>query len=428
MTEASTAAGKPVVSLAGKITVLLATAIALLSTPLAAPAMSGITEAFASQAQNEPFALAITAVVEAIFGETGPRFLVKFIVLSVPALFIIVGAPVTGWICDRWGRKPLLTVSLIVFGVSGVSTYWAESFWFMFAGRAVLGLAIAGIKTTTVAMVGDLFEGKERRKFLGWQGSAVKSGGLVFMLMGGYLAELDWQSPFLGYLLSFVLLPFVIFSIAESLPQTDSGKPAARTPIQIEGIPKGPAMLVFISATIASSMFFVTPVQLRFFYEDKFALSALYFSWAVVVGNGVGATIAIWYSKVKARMNYTAIYALIFGSMAAGYYALTLASEYYSSLLGMVIAGIGFGLYIPNQSYWIMAFTAPGRRGLAVGIVTTAMFLGQFLAAIWIEPFVVPGDPDAVWRSVALILAGLTILYIIFSLIERTRGSWDARG
>lgn len=428
MTDASTAADKPTVSLAGKITILLATAIALLSTPLAAPAMSGIAEAFASQAQNEPFALAITSVVEAIFGETGPRFLVKFILLSVPALFIIVGAPVTGWICDKWGRKRLLNVSLVVFGVSGVSTYWADSFWFMFAGRAVLGLAIAGIKTSTVAMVGDFFEGDERKQFLGWQGSAVKFGGLVFMLMGGYLAELDWQSPFLGYLLSFVLLPFVIFRITESLPQADTGKSASLTPLKIEGIPKGPALFVFISATIASSAFFVTPVQLRFFYEDKFALSPLYFSWAVVVGNGVGALTAIWYNKVKARMNYTSIYALIFGSMAVGYYALTLAPEYYSSLIGMAIAGIGFGLYIPNQSDWIMAFTAPSRRGLAVGIVTTAMFMGQFLAAIWIEPFVIPGDPDAVWRSVALILAGLTVLYVIFGLIERKRGSWDASG
>jgi MFS family permease len=417
----------PPLSFVGKITILLATAVALLSTPLAAPAMTGIVEAFTDQAQNEPFALAIMALVEAIFGETGPRFLVKFVLLSVPALFIIIGAPVTGWICDRWGRKSLLNVSLVVFGISGVSTYWADSFLFMFVGRAILGIAIAGIKTSTVAMVGDFFVGEERKKFLGWQGSAVKFGGLGFMLIGGYLAELDWQSPFLGYLLSFVLLPFVIFKITESMPEKGPSTIASRAAYKLEAIPKGPALFVFISATLASALFFVTPVQLRFFYEDKFGLSPLYFSWAVVVANGMGALVSIWYNKVKSRLNYTSIYALVFGTMGLGYLILTLMPGYYSTLLGMLIAGIGFGLFIPNQSDWIMSFTAPSRRGMAVGLVTTAMFMGQFLSALLIEPFVVENNPDAVWQSLAAFLGVLTVLYIIFGLIEKKRGSWQVK-
>lgn len=413
-------------SFAGKVVILLSTAIALLATPLAAPVMSTIALEFAQQAESEWLARTILSVTEFFFGATGVRFLVKFIVLSVPALFIILGAPICGWMCDKWGRKHLLTGSLIVFALAGVSTYWAETFWFMFLGRAVLGLAIAGIKTSTVAMVGDFFEGEERKQFLGWQGSAVKFGGLGFMLLGGYLAEFDWQTPFLGYLLSFVLVPFVLITITESLPQKVTQRSMVGiVPVKLEGIPRGPALFVFISATLASSIFFVTPVQLRFFIEDKFQLSPLYFGWAVVVGNGVGAIISIWYNKFKARLNYTGIYALIFGAMGLGYFVMTLMPGYYSSLAGLAIAGVGFGLYIPNQSDWIMAFTAPERRGLAVGLVTTAMFLGQFLTAIWIEPFVVPGEPNAVWHSTSLMLAGLTLLYIGFSFLERSRGTWE---
>lgn len=413
-------------SFAGKLVILLSTAIALLSTPLAAPVMSTVANEFAHQAETEGFALGIMTVTEFFFGETDARFLVKFIMLSVPALFIIMGAPISGWMCDKWGRKSLLNGALVLFGLAGVSTYWAETFWFIFLGRAALGLAIAGIKTSTVAMVGDLFDGEERKQFLGWQGSAVKFGGLGFMLLGGYLAEFGWQTPFLGYLLSFVLLPFVIFTITESLPEkrTQAGT-AGLLPTKLEGIPRAPAIFVFISAALASSMFFVTPVQLRFFIEDKFALSPLYFGWAVVVGNGIGAITSIWYNKFKARLNYTGIYALIFGAMGLGYFIMTMMPGYDSSLIGLAIAGVGFGLYIPNQSDWIMAFTAPERRGLAVGLVTTAMFLGQFLTAIWIEPFVIRGDPDAVWHSVSLILFGLTVLYVGFSFVEGRRGSWE---
>lgn len=80
----------------------------------------------------------------------------------MPALFVILGAPVTGWRSDDWSRKRLLNISLVVFGIAGVSGYFAETFFSLFVGRAVLRLAIAGIKTATVAMVGDYYEGTQR--------------------------------------------------------------------------------------------------------------------------------------------------------------------------------------------------------------------------------------------------------------------------
>ena len=60
------------ISPAGKLTILFSTAIALLATPLAAPAMSEIATAFAHQAQTEPFALAILQITSLLFGETDP--------------------------------------------------------------------------------------------------------------------------------------------------------------------------------------------------------------------------------------------------------------------------------------------------------------------------------------------------------------------
>ena len=161
---------KPELSALGLFVILAATAIALLATPLAAPAMPEIAKIFAEQAQTEAFARAVLASISFLPGEPNAIFLVKFILLSVPALFIIIGAPFTGWLSDNWGRKSLLNASLLIFGLAGVSGYFAESFLLMFAGRAVLGLAIAGIKTATIAMVGDYYEGAKRQKVISWQG------------------------------------------------------------------------------------------------------------------------------------------------------------------------------------------------------------------------------------------------------------------
>jgi MFS family permease len=103
--------------------------------------------------------------------------------------------------------------------------------------------------------------------------------------------------------------------------------------------------------------------------------------------------------RLKAAMNYLAIYAVIFLSMAAGCHVLTRMSSYDSALVARLIGGLAFGLYIPNHRSGILALLGPGRRGLGVGLVTTAMFLNQFLAPILAEPLIDPADPRAAWRG-----------------------------
>lgn len=400
----------------GLFVILSATAIALLATPLVSPAMPEIARVFAENAQNEPFAQAILNAISILPGDPSVIFLVKFILLSIPALFIILGAPVVGWLGDNVGRKPLLNSCLVIFGISGASGYFADSFFFMFLGRAVLGLSIAGIKTATVAMVGDYYEGAERNKIIGWQGSAMKVGGVIFMLLGGLLANYNWQAPFLGYLLAFVILPSGLIALSESLPKTSAGQ-EQQPGGMLSDIPLRSVSYVFVSATLASGLFFVTPVQLPFYLRNAFTATPLEIGAAIAVGNTIGALISLVYHRFKRHMNFVAIYAFIFFSMSAGYYVVAAADSFGVALLGMAIAGLGFGLYVPNHSSWILSIVSPKRRGVGVGLVTTAMFLGQFSAAILVQPFIDPSDPAAVWTTMSMILFFLGVLYVVLSRI-----------
>jgi len=397
----------------GLFVILAATALALLSTPLAAPAMPEIAKVFAENAQNEPFARAILAAISILPGEPSVMFLVKFILLSIPALFIILAAPVVGWLSDNVGRKTLLNVSLLVFGIAGTSGYFAESFFFMFVGRAILGLSIAGIKTATVAMVGDYYEGAARNRVIGWQGSAMKFGGVIFMLLGGFLANVSWQAPFLGYMLAFVILPSGLIAVTQRMPA--AGVTASADDKSLPAIPFGSASYVFISAFLASALFFITPVQLPFYLRNAFDATPFQMGAAIALGNTIGALTSLTYHRFKSRMNFVAIYAVIYLSMALGYFVVASATSYAMALLGMVIAGTGFGLYVPNQSSWILSIVSQKRRGFGVGIVTTAMFLGQFSAPILVQPFIDPADPSSVWTAVSYTLFGLAVLYVVLS-------------
>ena len=406
----------------GLFVILAATAIALLGTPLASPAMPEIARVFAENAQNEPFARAILAAISILPGEPSVIFLVKFILLSIPALFIILSAPLVGWLSDNVGRKKLLNGSLLIFGLSGASGYFADSFFFMFVGRAILGLSIAGIKTATVAMVGDYYEGAERNKIIGWQGSAMKIGGVIFMLLGGLLANFSWQAPFLGYMLAFVILPSGLIALSESLPAVAASQ-EQDTDGSMPAIPFWPSTYVFVSAFLASGLFFITPVQLPFYLRNAFDASPFEMGAAIALGNTIGALISLVYYRFKQRLNFVAIYAFIFLSMAVGYYIVALADNYPVALLGMVVAGLGFGLYVPNHSRLILSIVSEKRRGFGVGLVTTAMFAGQFSAPILVQPFIDPANPSAVWTAMSMLLFALGALYIVLAKLGNKTAS-----
>ncbi|MCH7508145.1 MAG: MFS transporter [Proteobacteria bacterium] len=405
---------KPDISKHGLFVILAATGLALLATPLVSPAMPEIARVFAQNAENEPFARAILNAISILPGDPSVIFLVKFILLSIPALFIILAAPLVGWLSDNVGRKGLLNSSLLIFGISGASGYFADSFFFMFMGRAILGLSIAGIKTATVAMIGDYYEGSARNKVIGWQGSAMKIGGVVFMLLGGFMANFSWQTPFLGYLLAFVLLPSGLIALSESLPTVKASQ-AREAGEGLPGVPFWPAVYVFVSAFLASGLFFITPVQLPFYLHNAFTASPFEMGAAIAVGNTVGALISLVYYRFRRRMNFVAIYAFIYLAMAVGYFVVALAPSYTIALLGMVVAGFGFGLYVPNHCSWILSIVSPQRRGFGVGLVTTAMFLGQFSAPILVQPFIDPANPAAVWTAMSFILIILATVYTVLS-------------
>lgn len=413
------------VSIHALFVILSATAIALLATPLAAPAMPEIARVFAELAVTEAFARGLLAAISFLPGEPNVAFLVKFILLSIPAAFIVLGAPVAGWICDVWSKKKLLTTSLIVFGIGGFSGYFADTFFELFLGRAVLGLAIAGIKTSTVAMVGDLYTGDMRNKVIGWQGSAMKLGGVFFMLLGGWLANFSWQTPFYGYLIAFLIVPSALLALSDYIPDSGTGPSAgSKAARPASPIPFLPSAFVFVSATLASTLFFVAPVQLPFYLRNVFDATPLQMGISIAVGNTAGALISLLFHQFKSRMNFVGIYAVIFLSMALGYFLVIASPSYPISLLGMIVAGIGFGLYVPNQSAWILSIVPADRRGFGVGIVTTAMFVGQFLSPFIIQIFTTPDDPGGVWFRIASALFVLFIVYSVVSIIiSRQQGS-----
>lgn len=179
------------------------------------------------------FGSTLTVLASAIISPSLPEMTLFFqdvpnaeflvvLTLSLPALFIAIGAPLTGILLDKLGRKPVIVLSLILFGCSGPSGFVLDSLIGILMGRALLGLSVAGITSGFTALITDYFTGPRRNSFLGYQGAAMGLGGMIFLVIGGVLAEIGWRFSFLVYLAAFLVIPGVLLTVKEPMRRASS--------------------------------------------------------------------------------------------------------------------------------------------------------------------------------------------------------------
>ncbi|WP_425093696.1 TCR/Tet family MFS transporter [Tropicimonas sp. S265A] len=111
------------------------------------------------------------------------------------AIMQFLCGPTIGSLSDRFGRRPVLLISLTVMALDYVVMALAGSIWLLLAGRIVGGVA-AATQATATAFIADISKPEEKSKNFGLVGAAFGIGFVVGPLIGGVLGELGLRAPF----------------------------------------------------------------------------------------------------------------------------------------------------------------------------------------------------------------------------------------
>ena len=109
------------------------------------------------------------------------------------------------------------------------------------------------------------------------------------------------------------------------------------------------------------------------------------------------------------------IVVVAFGVAAMGYLIIGLAANYNLVLLGLIVAGLGFGLLMPNLNVWLSSMIPDTLRGKALGGLTTFFFLGQFLSPIVSQPITNIVGLDRTYMTTGVLLL---IIAIVFRVLK----------
>jgi MFS family permease len=297
------------------------------------------------------------------------------LVLSTPALAIALTAPFSGWFADAVGRKTLFLGGLVVYVLAGTSGLYVENLWWLLLGRVGLGIGVGAIMTASTALVSDYFTGPARVKFMGTQAAFMSLAGVIFMPMGGALAQLGWHAPFAVYFAALPVLALVVLQIREPGKVQQSIQTTDAT-----AIPWPTVILLFTVGFLAMLAFYLGPVQVPFLMRERYGANELHAILPLAAVTVVSATVSSQYGKINRYFTPIQILMIMFVFVAAGYAAVGLAQSEWHTWAGLITTGIGSGLMIPTLSTWLMRVSPAGARGRLSGGLIASLFAGQFVS------------------------------------------------
>jgi DHA1 family tetracycline resistance protein-like MFS transporter len=140
------------------------------------------------------------------------------VISATYALMQFLFAPIMGALSDRFGRRPVILVSLFGLGIDFLIQGFALSIWWLFLGRVLAGIMGANF-TTANAYIADVSTDSTRARNFGFVGMMFGLGFTIGPALGGFLGGYSLRLPFFAAAaLALVNWLYGYFVLPESLP------------------------------------------------------------------------------------------------------------------------------------------------------------------------------------------------------------------
>jgi len=323
-------------------------------------------------------------------------------VITLPTLFVVLGGPLIGYLTDRFGRKPVLVVSIALGGLSGSAAFFLTSMGAILITRALVGLSIAGSLTATNALMSDYFEGQQRARFMGLHSAVSGLAGIIFLPLGGFLADINWRLAFFAYLPLLVLFPLALVFIREAM-QTGEGEKEVLVDERLRiDLTK---TFIFASAFFSHLAFITVPVYIAYYSASVLNASGMAVGLIGAASSLFSFFAGYLYERIGRKLNFKVIAVAGFFLFAIGFIMLGFAGSWAPVILAQLILGFCMGMSNSNFPTWLSKTVSTRVRGRANGIYVTVMSLGPFVGTFVFAPVVTRFS-----YSHAYLLSGLIFL------------------
>lgn len=300
---------------------------------------------------------------------------------------VAVCAPMTGRLGDWFGRRRLVGIGLVIFGVAEFMASWAPSFWIFLLARSLQGLGVACIFPAVFSYVNYLFREDRRGTPLGVLTFVMTCGAASGGLLGGLMIDsLGWRSVYLvsGALALLGLIPLLAW-VPEQRGQAAIGR------LDWRG-----ALLLF--ATIAALL--SLPTWAANFGSDS------WLTWSIA---GVGVVSLLWLWRHSGRQPAPVLEVSLLKDRR---FAIPSAIYWIQMILS---SGVVYSLAFAIN-------TRPGGSAAQFGMVTLALYGCTMLASLIAGKLIDRVEPRSVARLSLIGSLGAVILFSRMDILTPLSG------
>lgn len=300
-------------------------------------------------------------------------------ILTTPALCLVVCSPIAGYVADLIGRRRLLMVAMAIYALMGILPLFLDGLFAILASRVGVGIVEAAVLTVSTTLIGDFFKGHERDRWLGFQTAVASLSAVVLIFIGGLLGTFGWRGPFAIYISSLILLAGIWKLTWEPEPDAQAGEKLGV--VSWAGFPFLRTAGICVVTFFASVLFYMVQVELSLALAEKGvtdpaqsgALQAL-----ASIGVPVGTFIFQWLSRFNVGASLTAAFAL----MGAGFVGIGSAPDAQMIVASAIVTTLGAGIVLPTLLTWAVRGLSFEQRGRGIGIWQGVFSVGQFFMPV----------------------------------------------
>ena len=303
------------------------------------------------------------------------------LLITLPALGAIVFAHFFGRWIDKHGARKTLLFSLWSYCVVGVSVVLLSGEAAVAANRIILGGFAAGVMASGTALISQWYDGEARLKMIAKQGMAIELGGVIFLFIGGLLAQVHWKAAFLLYGIAAVCAFLIIFSVPSKSKLSVSKVSASRTKVEHTATNPTSIKSILSFAICAMILFFSMVVSLPQ-YLEALSYSEAQIGYILSYISLVAVFAALILPRAVKAITEKRTLSLSFLCFGAALLIFGMFSEIQTIILAATFAGGGFGLSIPLLNHATVEISQEGNRGRNLSFFAMAVFAGQFFTSI----------------------------------------------
>lgn len=339
-------------------------------------------------------------VINAHFSGRSP-LLIQLIV-SLPALFIILTNLLYPLLCRLMKTRTLALTGLMLYVLSGAGAFFVDNIWVLLFMRALMGVSVGMIMPLSTGLLAYYYPPQEQASLMGLSAAMNQMGGVVATFLAGMLSGISWNCAFLVYLLGLI----AVILVALFLPN--------------ERLSGGSGISLWLLRRFHPSVVGMFLVMILFFiYPTNFALSAS------GVLSGTGVTLVMVGLDVVALLVGLSFGALMHGcsrvmkylaplGFMSGYLCLASGGSLTLLLGGSALIGIANGIGVPYLNTIGSVKAGRDAATTVMPLLSAALYLGQFLSPLIVSPVA-----SAAHTSPYMVGVAIAVLYLIQAFLTR---------